>query len=191
MSDLKIEFETALTNKLCLKSTDSISEEEILFKSFKQFDINNKETCNENEFIQTMKQIGISGFKENDLKNLFNLYKKEENNELNYIEFINSLYGQFNLEQTFNRKINNNINKKEIMNYTEKNNLEINEMTIQKEKLIKNNLSKKEYLEDSSIKEIINKIRKIILKRGIRGISSTIFFLLLFISPLITLINSS
>ena len=32
MSDLKIEFETALTNKLCLKSTDSISEEEILFK---------------------------------------------------------------------------------------------------------------------------------------------------------------
>ena len=174
MSDLKIEFETALTNKLCLKSTDSISEEEILFKSFKQFDINNKETCNENEFIQTMKQIGISGFKENDLKNLFNLYKKEENNELNYIEFINSLYGQFNLEQTFNRKINNNINKKEIMNYTEKNNLEINEMTIQKEKLIQNNLSKKEYLEDSSIKEIINKIRKIILKRGIRGISSII-----------------
>ena len=47
-------------------------------------------------------------------------------------------------------------------------------MTIQKEKLIQNNLSKKEYLEDSSIKEIINKIRKIILKRGIRGISSII-----------------
>ncbi len=174
MSDLKIEFETALTNKLCLKSTDSISEEEILFKLFKQFDINNKETCNENEFIQTMKQIGISGFKENDLKNLFKLYKKEEDNELNYIEFINTLYGQFNLEQTFNTKNNNNINKNEIMNNIEKNNLEINEMTIQKEKLIQNNLSKKEYLEDSSIKEIINKIRKKILKRGIRGISSII-----------------
>ena len=73
MSDIKLEFETALTNKLCLQSTDSISEEEILLKSFKQFDINNKETCNKEEFIQTIKKIGFSGFKDNDLITLFEI----------------------------------------------------------------------------------------------------------------------
>ena len=67
MSELKTEFETALTNKLCLKSTDSNPEEEILLNSFKLFDINNKNTCNQDEFIQTMKYLGISGFKESDL----------------------------------------------------------------------------------------------------------------------------
>ena len=138
MSELKTEFETALTNKLCLKSTDSIPEEEILLNSFKLFDINNKNTCNQDEFIQTMKYLGISGFKESDLINIFKIYNTENNDELNYIELINDLYGPFEPEQTFNPKKNNNntnINNNII-------NMNNNDNSI-KESLIKKKVNKK------------------------------------------------
>jgi hypothetical protein len=57
-----------------------------------------------------MKYLGISGFKESDLINIFKIYNTENNGELNYIELINDLYGPFEPEQTFNPKKNNNNN---------------------------------------------------------------------------------
>ena len=177
MSELKTEFETALTNKLCLKSTDSNPEEEILLNSFKLFDINNKNTCNQDEFIQTMKYLGISGFKESDLINIFKIYNTENNGELNYIELINDLYGPFEPEQTFNPKKNNNntnINNN-IINMNNNDN-SIKESLIKKksQQEIQGNLTKKEYLSENSIKEIIEKIRNKLLPNGIKGISQII-----------------
>ena len=177
MSELKTEFETALTNKLCLKSTDSNPEEEILLNSFKLFDINNKNTCNQDEFIQTMKYLGISGFKESDLINIFKIYNTENNGELNYIELINDLYGPFEPEQTFNPKkniTNNNINNN-IINMNNNDN-SIKESLIKKksQQEIQGNLTKKEYLSENSIKEIIEKIRNKLLPNGIKGISQII-----------------
>lgn len=161
MSDIKLEFETALTNKLCLQSTDSISEEEILLKSFKQFDINNKETCNKEEFIQTIKKIGISGFNDNDLISLYEIYNEEKNSELNYIEFISSLYETFEPNESFNKNKNNSIN----------NNNKIKENLILNENEIQGNISKKEYLSKSSIKEILEKIRNKLYPQGIKSLS--------------------
>ena len=177
MSELKTEYETALTNKLCLKSTDSNPEEEILLNSFKLFDINNKNTCNQDEFIQTMKYLGISGFKESDLINIFKIYNTENNGELNYIELINDLYGPFEPEQTFNPKKNNNntnINNN-IINMNNNDN-SIKESLIKKksQQEIQGNLTKKEYLSENSIKEIIEKIRNKLLPNGIKGISQII-----------------
>ena len=177
MSELKTEFETALTNKLCLKSTDSNPEEEILLNSFKLFDINNKNTCNQDEFIQTMKYLGISGFKESDLINIFKIYNTENNGELNYIELINDLYGPFEPEQTFNPKKNNNNNNinNNIINMNNNDN-SIKESLIKKksQQEIQGNLTKKEYLSENSIKEIIEKIRNKLLPNGIKGISQII-----------------
>ena len=177
MSELKTEFETALTNKLCLKSTDSNPEEEILLNSFKLFDINNKNTCNQDEFIQTMKYLGISGFKETDLINIFKIYNTENNGELNYIELINDLYGPFEPEQTFNPKKNNNNNNinNNIINMNNNDN-SIKESLIKKksQQEIQGNLTKKEYLSENSIKEIIEKIRNKLLPNGIKGISQII-----------------
>ena len=166
MSDMKIEFETALTNKLCLKSTDSITEEEILIQLFQQFDLDNNEICNEDEFIQVIKQIGISGFKDEELISLFELYKNQDD-KFNYIEFINNLYGStFTPEQTFNPE-NNTINNNNNINNNNKKN-HIKKISITKI----NEINKDNSKNNKSIEEIINKIKNKLSSRGIRGISS-------------------
>ena len=194
MSDIKIEFETLLTNKLCLKSTDSISEEEILLKLFQQFDLNNNEICNEDDFIQVIKQIGISGFKDEELISLFQLYKNNDN-KFNYIEFINNLYDSFIPEQTFNPEknkiennniddinniiINNNTNNNNIINNNNNNiinnniNSNSNKNQIKKISIMKINKHNREISKnEKSIEEIINQIKNKLSSRGIRGISS-------------------
>jgi Ca2+-binding EF-hand superfamily protein len=124
-----------------------------------------------------MKYLGISGFKESDLINIFKIYNTENNGELNYIELINDLYGPFEPEQTFNPKKNNNNNNinNNIINMNNNDN-SIKESLIKKksQQEIQGNLTKKEYLSENSIKEIIEKIRNKLLPNGIKGISQII-----------------
>jgi len=52
-------FEKELKNKLQAKSSGVQSEEQVLIKSFKYFDLNNNETVEPDEFAKAIEKIGI------------------------------------------------------------------------------------------------------------------------------------
>jgi Ca2+-binding EF-hand superfamily protein len=52
-------FERELKNKLSQKSSGSQSEESVLMKSFKYFDLNNNGTVEPEEFAKAVEKIGI------------------------------------------------------------------------------------------------------------------------------------
>jgi len=54
-----ISFEKELKNKLQAKSSGVQSEEQVLIKSFKYFDLNNNETVEPDEFAKAIEKIGI------------------------------------------------------------------------------------------------------------------------------------
>ena len=157
---MKMNFEKELKSKLELKSNGHTSDETLLLRAFKYFDLDNNGTCTEKEFLKTIMKIGITGFTEEDIKELFKIYDIDNSGHLDYKEFIGILYSNNSMinERRFNNE--NNIEENE-MNKNNENNIE--------EKNEKNNDEKKE-LNEGEI--ILEKIRKKLSARGIRGITS-------------------
>lgn len=59
MSDDEFSFERELKNKLAQKSSGSQSEETVLMKAFKYFDLNSNGTVEPEEFAKAIEKIGI------------------------------------------------------------------------------------------------------------------------------------
>ena len=59
MSNVFHSFERELKNKLSQKASGSQSEETVLMKSFKYFDLNNNGTVEPEEFAKAIEKIGI------------------------------------------------------------------------------------------------------------------------------------
>jgi Ca2+-binding EF-hand superfamily protein len=55
----ELSFERELKNKLSQKSSGTQSEETVLMKSFKYFDLNNNGTVEPEEFAKAIEKIGI------------------------------------------------------------------------------------------------------------------------------------
>ena len=169
MKNLKLKFEKELKYKLELKSNGRTTEETILLKAFKYFDLDNSGKCSQNEFIKTINKIGITGFTDDDINELFKKYDKDNSGYLDYKEFISILYPNDIINETENdnnNNIQNNINQN---NNNEKNNIDNN--NIENNINENNNLISEEKELDSGEK-IIEKIRKKLSLRGIRGITS-------------------
>ena len=111
--------------------------------------MDNSGTCSKNEFIRTISKIGITGFSEENLMQLFDVYDVDQSGHLDYKEFVGALFG------------NNSI---------------INERRGNKQQSAKKpqqtEQSKQEYLEEEEINEILTKIRNKLASRGVRGIVS-------------------
>ena len=56
---LSCSFEKTLKQKLAQKSTGMASEESVLLKAFKYFDLNNNGTVEPDEFAKAVEKIGI------------------------------------------------------------------------------------------------------------------------------------
>jgi len=74
MDSLRLSFEKELKNKLAQKTTGAQSEEAVLKKAFKYFDLNNNGTVEPDEFAKAIEKIGILIPTKSDLDTLFNLY---------------------------------------------------------------------------------------------------------------------
>jgi len=90
---LKKSFEKELLTKLSQKSGGG-SEEQILMKSFKYFDLNNNGTVEPDEFAKAIEKIGIMIPTQEDCMTLFNLYDLDGSGGLDYKEFSSSLFGR-------------------------------------------------------------------------------------------------
>ena len=74
---MKNAFEIELKNKLLIKTIGSQSEEMVLLRAFKYFDLSN---------------TGITGLTEKNLSSIFELYDNENEGKINYKDFIGNLY---------------------------------------------------------------------------------------------------
>jgi Ca2+-binding EF-hand superfamily protein len=89
---MKNAFEKELKNKLLIKTIGSQSEEMVLLRAFKYFDLSNTNLCDKENFIKTVMKIGITGFTEKNLSSIFELYDTENEGKINYKDFIGNLY---------------------------------------------------------------------------------------------------
>lgn len=92
MDHLKASFERELKNKLQEKTKGSQSEETVLKKAFKYFDLNDNGTVEPDEFAKAIEKIGIQIPTQRDLDTLFNLYDVDGSGALSYIEFSAALF---------------------------------------------------------------------------------------------------
>lgn len=150
MSNIKQLFEKELKNKLALKTSGHTSEETVLVKAFKYFDLDNSGQCSISEFLKAITKIGITGFSESELEQIFNLYDTDGSGELDYKEFVGGIFS------------NNSVNNES------RNPKKVQAETTSPVK----RMSKQEYLETEEVDNILQKIRSKLASRGVRGICS-------------------
>jgi len=74
MESLKASFEKELIKKLSQKASGHQSEETVLVRSFKYFDLDNSGTIEPEEFAKAIEKIGIMIPTKQDLDALFKIY---------------------------------------------------------------------------------------------------------------------
>jgi len=94
MDHLKNSFERELKNKLAEKTKGAQSEESVLKKAFKYFDLNDNGTVEPDEFAKAIEKIGIQIPTKQDLNTLFNIYDLDGSGAIDYNEFSTVLFGK-------------------------------------------------------------------------------------------------
>ena len=140
-----------------MKSSGHTTEETVLLKAFKYFDLDNSGCCSKKEFLRTISKIGITGFSDENLLELFDIYDVDQSGELDYKEFVGELFGN-------NSIINERRNAKQ--SSAKKASQPVLHEKVQGEK------TKQEYIDDEEIDVILSKIRAKLASRGVRGIIS-------------------
>lgn len=93
MASFRSSFEKELRQRLSQKATSHSSEEAVLLKSFKYFDLNNNGSVDLNEFLKVVEKIGIPIFNKQDFVDLFNYYDVDSDAKLDYKEFSAMIFG--------------------------------------------------------------------------------------------------
>ena len=89
---LKNSFENELKHKLLMKTVCNQSEEMVLLRAFKYFDLSNTNFSDKNTFVKAVMKIGITGFTEEDIASFFDFYDTNNTGIINYKDFIGLLY---------------------------------------------------------------------------------------------------
>ena len=89
---MKTSFEKELKNKLLMKTVGNQSEEIVLLKAFKYFDLSNTNLSDKQTFVKAVMKIGITGFTEKNISSLFDQYDTEKVGKINYKDFIGILF---------------------------------------------------------------------------------------------------
>lgn len=93
MSATKNRFEKELKQKLGQKATARLSEESLLLKNFKYFDLDNSGGVDRDEFAKSIEKAGIQFLNKKELEDLFDIYDSNHNGEIDYHEFVSNLFG--------------------------------------------------------------------------------------------------
>ena len=114
---IKISFEKELKNKLLMKTVGNQSEEMVLLRAFKYFDLSNTNLSVKRAFINAVMKIGITGFTEQNLTSIFESYDTEKIGKINYKDFIGILYNNPSIVDN-PEKLNEIKKKKQVYPYT-------------------------------------------------------------------------
>jgi len=89
---MRAAFEKEIKNKLALKSNGKQGEEAILVKAFKYFDLDNSGACSKDEWLKALTKIGVTGFNDSKLMEIFEVYDEDKSGELDYKEFVKGIF---------------------------------------------------------------------------------------------------
>ena len=162
----KEKFIKDLKNKLSQKTHGSTTEETILIKAFKYFDLDNIGICDANSFVKAIKKIGVTSFEDDEIMQIFNYYDAENKGEIDYKEFVSELYSNKSLSKKTRKVLESTPQKLE---ETPKKSKEYDQPDY---KEVQGNLTKKDYLNSNSVEGILNFIREKLCQRGVQGICS-------------------
>ena len=156
---MKVPFEKELKNKLLIKTVGNQSEEMVLLRAFKYFDLSNTNLCDKENFVKTVMKIGITGFTEKDLSSVFEIYDTEKEGKINYKDFIGNLYHNPSIMDNPDKLKQNK--KKQDYPYAPSE-------SSHREKEQKEKIEEKKINKELSTDEIIEIIRDNIKSKGIR-----------------------
>lgn len=98
MSFNQRQFEKELKNKLSSRVTGTMTEETLFLKSFKYFDLDNSGSCSKTEFMKALIKIGVNSVDEENIDEVFFIYDKDKNGEIDYKEFVSVLFKKDQLQ---------------------------------------------------------------------------------------------
>lgn len=81
------------------KAPGKMTEESLLLKSFKYYDLDKLGTCTPNEFMKALIKIGVSSINPENCGAIFKLYDKEDKGFLDYKEFVSNLFDEKRKEE--------------------------------------------------------------------------------------------
>ena len=149
----KGKFIKELKNKLNQKCYGNTSEETVLVRAFKYFDLDNTGLSDTDTFLKTVKKIGITSFDDDEIIEIFSSFDTNKQGVIDYREFVSELFSNKSLSK---KQKSAPIEKQEIP--------EKNEIVVENEE--KNNLKL------NNPEEILNLMRDVLNERGVQGICS-------------------
>jgi len=149
----KGKFIKELKNKLNQKCYGNTSEETVLVRAFKYFDLDNTGLSDTDTFLKTVKKIGITSFDDDEIIEIFSSFDTNKQGVIDYREFVSELFSNKSLSK---KQKSSPIEKQEIP--------EKNEIVVENEE--KNNLTL------NNPEEILNLMKDVLNERGVQGICS-------------------
>ena len=150
----KEKFIKELKSKLNQKCYGNTSEETVLIRAFKYFDLDNTGFSDYDSFLNTVRKIGITSLNDEEIAEIFSLYDEEKKGEIDYREFVSELFG------------NKSLSKK-----NKSSQIELEE-SAQKNEIKPEMEEKNENLKEYTPEEILNIMREKLNERGVQGICS-------------------
>ena len=149
----KGKFIKELKNKLNQKCYGNTSEETVLVRAFKYFDLDNTGLSDTDTFLKTVKKIGITSFDDDEIIEIFSSFDTNKQGVIDYREFVSELFS------------NKSLSKKQKSSPKEK-----QEIPAKNEIVVEN--KKKNILKLNNPEEILNLMKDVLNERGVQGICS-------------------
>jgi calmodulin len=92
MASYQVQFENELKQKLAQKSTAHCTEETVLMRAFKYFDLDNSGTVSPDEWSKAIERLGVNTIDPSVIASLFNNFDVDGSGYLDYKEFCAILF---------------------------------------------------------------------------------------------------
>ena len=95
----KEKFIKELKSKLNQKCYGNTSEETVLIRAFKYFDLDKTGFSNIDTFLSTVKKVGITSLNDDEIAEVFSSFDEEKKGEIDYREFVSELFEKKSLSK--------------------------------------------------------------------------------------------
>ena len=95
----KEKFIKVLKNKLNQKCYGNTSEETVLIRAFKYFDLDNTGFSDIDTFLSTVRKVGITSLNDDEIAEIFSSFDEEKKGEIDYREFVSELFEKKSLSK--------------------------------------------------------------------------------------------
>ena len=95
----KEKFIKELKSKLNQKCYGNTSEETVLIRAFKYFDLDKTGFSDINTFLSTVRKVGITSLNDDEIAEIFSSFDEEKKGEIDYREFVSELFEKKSLSK--------------------------------------------------------------------------------------------